>query len=178
MSVANVRAEIARHYRGALDHVHVYEHGGAFSLEDIKRYTQKSPAVVIGCLGIPSFEFQSTVTVANVSFGAFCIAQNNVRDNRDVAALLLMESVAVETIANRWDGSASQAPRNVSAANLYSQPLDKMGVAMWAVRWDQKVDLQRNAIATLDDFLTMYSTYDVGETDDTETTSDVTELPQ
>lgn len=177
MSIASVKFEIARYYRTALDHVAVEEHGGPFSLQDIGRYAIKSPAVIIGCMGVPEFKIQGTVVTAQAVFGAFCLAHESVREKRDVASLLLAESVAVETVSNNWDGSASGTPRNIRGANLYSVALDKMGVAMWAIRWDQLIDLQRNTIATLDDWETMYSTYDIAQTDDTVNTTDITELP-
>lgn len=178
MSIANVRFEIARHFREELGDAFVSEHGGAFSLEDIKRIALKSPAIVVGALGIPSFEIQGSVISATTVFAAFCLAYDRKKERRDIAALLLAESVAVETLRNNWDGSASSSPKNIVGTNLYSIALDKLGVAMWAIRWEQLVDLQRNVLATLDDFLTMHSTYDLGQTDDTEVSTDVTELPQ
>ena len=178
MSMLNVRSEIARFYREELDTINVSEHGGAFSLDDIRRYAKKSPAAVVGCLGIPTFEIQGSVVTAKVVYAVFCIAHDEAANKRDAAALLLAESVAVETIQNTWFKSASSSPMNVVGTNLYSVPLDKLGVAMWAIRWEQRVDLQRNAIETLDDFLSMHSTYDIGETDGTDVNTDITELPQ
>ena len=179
MSMANVRAEIAKYYRNTLDGVEVSEHGGAFTAEDIRRYAKKAPAVIVACIGVPQIKFQGTVVAAFPTFEVFCLSSHtSSRQNRDTAAWLLAESVAVETVNNTWDGAADSTPKNLSAANRYSVPLDKLGVGLWSVRWEQQVDLDRNAVATLDDFLTMESTYDIGQTDDTVDTTDITELPQ
>ena len=177
MSIANVRAEIAKHFRGALAFVEVHEHGGEFSIEDIKRYAlSKEPSVVIGCLGVPSIDVQGTVVVANAAFGAFCITSERNKETRSVSSMILFESVAVEIPFQTWNDSANKAPRNISGANLYSKALDSMGIAMWAARWDQQIDLQRNSAGSLDDFNTMVNVYDIGQDDNTETTSDTITL--
>lgn len=178
MSIVSVRYEIAQHLQGALDGVYVSEHGGAFSSADIERYAKKSPAVIIACLGVPSFEMQANTMTAAPIFAAFCLAAENSKERRDIAALLLAESVAVEIPRNRWNGSASGTPKTPTASNLYSTPLDKKGIALWAVRWTQQVDLQRNVIATIDDFKTMHGTYDAGQTDGTTPVEGITELEQ
>ncbi len=177
MSLINVRFEIKRHYDTVLKHVSVSEHGGAFGLEDIKRYAKRTPHVVISCLAIPEIKYESSVSVARVVFGAFCLTEERSDTKRDVAALALVEATTVELTSNDWNSTASGSPKNVSAANLFSGTLDKYGIAMWAIRWEQRVDLDRNVIATLDDFLTMTSEYDIAQTDDTINTTDKTVLP-
>ena len=178
MSLASVRAAIAAHYTSTIKDAYTTEHGGAFSLEDIKRYGKRSPAIIVGCLGVPSFEVQGSVVTATAVYGVYCLSMNQKGTLRDVACLLLAESVAVETIAKNWGGEASSSPRNVTGQNLYTKKLDAINAAMWGIQWEQNVDLTRNAITELDDFLTMESTYDIGETDDTVDTTDITELPQ
>jgi hypothetical protein len=178
MSLVSVRAEIARFFDENLTGVHVFEHGGAFSVDDIKRYSKKSPAAVVTCLNVPNLVFQGTVVSADAQFGVFCLAAESSKEKRDIAALLLAESIAVETYKNFWFDSATSAPSQVNASNLYNSALDKMGIALWVVRWNQQVDLQRNVIATIDDFLTADITYDIGETEDTALPSDIVELEQ
>lgn len=178
MSIVNVRREIATFYEGALDSVQVSEHGGAFSTADIKRYARRTPALIVACLGLPNFEFQGSTVVGVATFGAFCMVADSSRERRDIGALLLAESVVVETFKNFWNGAATSTPRNVSAANLYSPALDKLGIAMWAVKWDQLVDLQRNAVAQIDDFKTMSGQIDAIDSPDTTPILDILELPQ
>ena len=180
MTVASVRAEIAKHYRTALGHVAVYEHGGTFGLEDLLRYARKPPALIISALGIPTIEVESTVAVANVVFAGFCVAKDQSRQKRDVGALLLAEAALVETVNQYWNDSASGTPKSANALNMYTAALDKVGIALWAVRWEQRVDLTRNSETTLDDWETFYATYEVGDDDtlDDDTDTDVTELDQ
>lgn len=178
MSIISVRSEIAKHYRNVLGYTKVFEHGGNFSIDDIKRYAQsRHPSIVIGCLGIPSIELQGTVVSANIVFGAFCMSSERNKTARDIAALSLVESVISELPTQTWNGSANKVPKNVSGSNLYTSALDKLGIAMWAARWDQQVDLERNTAVTLDDFLTMTAEYDIGQTEDTVNTTDTITLP-
>lgn len=181
MSIATIRFEIARYYRAELDHVEVLEYGGTFTAEDVKRISVKSPAVAVACLGLPEIQFQGHDVEARVSFGAFCFAKNRKKVLRDVEALNLMESVAAGLLQNRWkdkDGepTASGAPQEITGANLYSTVLDKMLVALWAVRWVQKIDLDRGSFATLPDFETLYATVDLDEEEDAEDLTDIVEL--
>lgn len=176
MSLAQVRAEIARYLNNAIDSVAVIEHGGPFTLEELKRVAARAPALVVTCLGVPALEVQGTVVVAHAVWAVFGVTKNEQRRKRDVAGLLLAESVMVEVPHQTWNGSASKAPRDVTAANLYSSELDRQGVSLWAIRWRQQVDLQRNAITTLDDFETFFATYVIGDAD-APVTEDQVDLP-
>ena len=182
MNLSIARAEIARYYGNALGHVTVFQHGGPFSLAEVKRISKKSPAVAIVCLRLPGTESSGHDILSEVSFGAFCFSNNRKKILRDVEALDLSERVLVHLNRNRWpdkDGtdSASGPPREISAANLYSTALDELGVALWAVSWKQRVTLDRDeTTTTLEDFETLYSTYDLDEEVDAEDLTDVTEL--
>lgn len=178
MSLVDVRNAIAKHYRTALAGVQVHEHGGPLDLEELKRIGLRSPAAVVTCLGVPKLDVQGSVVVADVTFAVFCVASDGLKGKRDIGAMLLAEAVMVEAPNQRWSGTAARASRDVSAANLFSPKLDASDISLWAVRWRQQVDLERNAQTKLDDFVTFYGTYDIGQTDDTAVTEDQTELDQ
>jgi len=177
MSLISVRAAIKSTLATALSSATLYEHGGTFDLDAVKRYARRSPAAVVAILGA-RIEFQGGITVALASFGVFCLANEASTTKRDVAATLLAESVAVELYSNNWGDVANGSPKKPAMANLHSHALDKIGVAMWVVKWEQQVDLQRNTIADLDDFFEFRSEYDISgdDDDDTTNTTDTTEL--
>lgn len=180
MTVAAVRAEMARHYAEVLDGVNVDTYGGPFSLEEIKRIAVKSPIILCTLLGMPAFESQGHVVMADCNWAIFAVTSNKARkQDRDVQAMLLVESVAAEIPLQRWGDLASGRPHDISASNLYSPALDSQGISMWSVVWRQKVELTRATPVVLDDFTTFYGTYDVGLSDsiDTPETEDRTTLP-
>lgn len=177
MALLIVRNKIAETLKSSIDNVHVKTHGGPLMVETIKDIAVRAPAIVVACLGIPRMNRQGTVVSAEAVFGAFCITEDKAKNLRDAEALVLVESVMAELQSNNWGGTASSAPRDAVATNLYSTQLDNEGICLWGVRWRQLVDLERNIPSTYDDFDTHYATYELADaTDDTPSTEDQTDL--
>lgn len=158
MSLITVRAEIAKALRKSLVGTDVLEHGGTFDLGELKRVATRMPAVVIVCLGVTDFERQAGAVIANSIFAAFVVAANTLKAQRDVAALALVEEIAVELPFQTWDHKAAKAPTGVVATNMYSAALDKEGVTIWAIRWNQQVQLEHRTPAEYDALLSVYTT--------------------
>jgi hypothetical protein len=178
MSLVDVRHEIARYFRGLPKNnaVTVIEHGGPFNLEEIQRVAARAPALVVACLGIPSLEAQGSVVVAKAAWAVFCVAKDTRKEAKDIKGLLLAESVLVELPhQTTWNDTASKAPEAIAGANLYSSKLDDEGISLWACKWRQDVDLDRNTTLTFDDFETFFATYVIGD-DDAPVTEDSTDL--
>lgn len=173
MTLLSVRDEIAEVYKATLNNVHVITHGGPLTVTDIEQIAAQSPAAIVSCLGIPRMFRQAATVSADAVFGVFCVVEDSQKSSRDAGALLLVESVMVELLNQRWNGEACGAPQDAVATNLYSTELDRCGVSLWAVRWRQQVDLDRNAITSIDDFETFFATYAVGPTDTPTTTDEV-----
>lgn len=168
MSLVDVRKEIARYFRGLPKNnaVAVIEHGGPFNLDEIKRVAVRAPALVVACLGVPSLEVNGSVAVAQAAWAVFCVAKDDRQNARDIKGLLLAESVLVELpYRSTWNDTASKAPENIAGVNLYSSKLDAEGICLWACRWRQNVDLERNTTQTFEDFDTFYATYVIGDAD-------------
>lgn len=176
MSLALVRHEIAEFYRGQLNAT-VIEYEGTFDMEALKRVSVQAPAVVVTCTGIPKFTVEGPVVVGQATWAVITVATKR---GRAAEALALMESVAAHLPFQRWNKTASKAPQGIAAANMHSGALEKMGVSMWAIRWSQAVDLDREAIANLGDFAKFYGDIDSADAiaDDTAPTQDHAEIPQ
>jgi hypothetical protein len=161
VSVAAVREQIARFYRGVLNGVSVVEHGGPFNAEELKRVGASAPAVIVTCLGVSGFSVQGTEVVGNAQWAAFIVTRGDARERRDAQALRLCEAVAVEAPFQVWDGSALKAPTDLNATNLYSSAIDALGLSLWAVRWSQLVQLDRNIEIDSDDLNTVHNEYEI-----------------
>lgn len=175
MNLLGARDAIAKHYENVLDNVSVMPFGGPITREDIEKFGQRSPCILVTCLGVPRIFREATIVSGDVVFGVFCIVEDSKKANRDAGALLLVEAVMSELLSERWNGAACGAPQDQVGTNLYSTELDECGVSLWAVRWRQQIEFKRNTLAVLDDFNTLFATYEVGPTD-TPVTEDEVDL--
>lgn len=141
MSVYAVRVEIAQHFRTLLKGVEIFEHAGSFSPEDLNRVSAKAPACVVACLGIPKLNIVGGEPVADVDYGIFVVTSNTIREKRDVAALNLAEKILRSLPFQHWDSKARSRPENISGSNMYSAALDKKGISMWSILWQQQVEI-------------------------------------
>jgi hypothetical protein len=89
-------------------------------------------------------------------------------EKRDAGAMVLAEEVARQVTKNTWAHEDTRAPTEIEAINQYSGELDKIGVALWSVSWKQTTKLtDAEAIeATLDDFESLYTDFDLAPKDD------------
>lgn len=175
MSLALVRHEIAAVLDAKVD-AKVIEYGGTFDRAALKRVSVQAPALVVTCTGVPRFAVQGPVVTAEATWACISVATGR---TREAVALALFEEVAAAVPYQRWNGSATHAARDIVGANLHSAELEAMGVNMWALRWRQSVDLDRQALANLGDFEKFYGDYKLaGGVEDTPVTQDHVEMPQ
>jgi glutamine cyclotransferase len=92
-----------------------------------------------------------------------------------VAALDYAEAVMRTVKLNRWGLDNAQKPERLAADNLFSGQLDRKGIALWAVSWQQGVSLRYTNVAELADFTLYTATHEVG---DGPVAEDRVELPQ
>jgi hypothetical protein len=173
MSLAEVRSNIVSVMREALPAVNVAEHGGPINSAEIKRWATKSPAIRVACLGVPKVELGARILM-DASWAAFCVESDRpgTANHRDMRVLLLAQSAigVIGQHAQRWNLKATGVPDSITAVNLYAQDIDGMGVALWAVRWRQVVDINVVDVTSLDNFETFFAQYTIGPTDDTPVT--------
>jgi hypothetical protein len=161
------------------DDVSVFTHGGQFDLDQVKRYSAKAPAIIVACLRMGSIEIQGGERVADLRWVAMILERNRDNDRRGVLALAKLELLTHLIAENRWGLDFTTAPATgFNAANLFSGAVDAKGLAMWAVVWDQKIDLVGTFADSLADFKTLVTDYDLDTTDGiSDDATDIVSLP-
>lgn len=147
--------------------VNLFTHHGEFGEKEIKAYLVKAPCVILAPLGLPSMTVFGSNVVATMQYGAFVLTRSKPELPRGDAAMAISEVIAMFL---PYEGfGLARRPSDVEAANLYSGTIDQMGMALWAVRWRQAIELAAKDDCTYDDlaaFLRLDATYQLDEEDD------------
>ena len=119
---------------------------GKFDITDLKRIgAGKIPAALVSILGLPKVTRTATDENAlDVRLAVFIITKDKGAQNKDAAALDIVEDLLARIPDNRFGVQAVGVPESVKADNLYSGNLDKTGVAIWAITWSQSVRIGVN----------------------------------
>jgi hypothetical protein len=166
VSLLGLRAGITAGIKTALPEVKSVEtHGGAFDAGELKRIATISPAVRVAILGVGQARRGSGGTDLAVRCAAFVVTKTTPANPRDVKALALVSTLLHAVQGNAWGLAYADSPRDVAADNLFSGDLDKEGVALWAVHWDQEIRVGEVDTATLAAFKTFKADYDLAPKD-------------
>ena len=118
----------------------VEAHPGRFNLQELKRIATKLPAVRVALMGMPATVHLDTgEKEVKVRLAAFIITGDKRQLQKDEAALAIVESLLVLVLGQRWGITGTTAAKNVKADNLFSGNVERQGVAMWAVTWEQTI---------------------------------------
>lgn len=145
--------------------------GGRLDLDEIRRQSTPLPGVVVAALAVPKLELVGGQVMATVRWGAFVACQDAAvpqRVTRDTAVLLLTGELLRLIGSPAWSRKAN----GLQANSAWSTKLDKQGVAVWAVSWDEKVELVGLSVDDLDDLRTLSVTYDLAPTNGTAEATD------
>jgi phage gp37-like protein len=179
--IVKLQDAIANGLRDKLgDLVDVSMHGGRFTLEQIKRHTRRSPAVILACAGLPDLEIQGGAErVVTTRWVAMVMATDRERNTRDEKCIATVELILHLLGDQRWDLDDVHRTSDIDATNLFAPDVERHGLALWAVTWDQKVDLPGTYANALADFETLYTQWDLDTTDGIDDDAiDQIELPQ
>ena len=147
--------------------LHVATHVGRFGEDEVRRYLVKSPAVVLAPLNFDDIARAGGTSVFTIHYGAFVIVTHKNGVSRDDIAFAIIERIGL-FLPTMWT-ECGQAPTEVDAGNLYTGKIDKLGLALWAIRWKQAIQipqLDQCDIDRLDDFLRLNATYNLDDPDD------------
>lgn len=118
-------------------------HGGTFTQQELERYSKRAPHAVLTLLGFES-QFESGITQAEAQWGLMLFTKQEPGVRRDASCIALAEAIT-QTIMEQWpaaeDAEQVSRPTDVQARNVYSTPLDAIGIAMWSLEWKQLLDL-------------------------------------
>ena len=159
--------------------VDVRTHRGRFTLDDLKTVATRPMSCLVSCLAIKETDLQGGVNFCRCVWGAFIMTVDKPQVSRDEAALIILTRLMMVIPGNLW-GLDITAPEELTANNLYSGSAADKGIVIWAVTWDQKVDLpltDEAMLAALDDFLRWHADWDLAPKDGQIEASDDVTLP-
>ncbi|ASX25872.1 phage protein Gp37 [Candidatus Williamhamiltonella defendens] len=120
-------------------------HPGRFNLEELKRIATQLPAIRVAFMGCPQLkQIETREKEAVVRMAAFIMTGDRRGLPKDEAALALVEALLVLIPYQSWGIKGVLGAANVKADNLFSGQVERQGVAMWAVTWEQSVRLGKN----------------------------------
>ena len=117
-------------------------HPGRFNLEELKRLSAKTPALLISSLGTVKPENTGTEqSDSTKQLAAYFVTKNAPNMEADVACRNLVDALELylEGQLPRWGLSDIGEPKAIRSDNLYSSKVDKQGVMLWAVTWQQRI---------------------------------------
>lgn len=182
MSLLTLRQAIVDDLKANVPNLKTCEgHGGRFDATELKRVAMRAPAVFVACLGLADVEEGHDGVAGTLTWGAFVVTRDTPGSSRDQAALAVLQAILVRLPGNRWGlDQAEGRPERVSAQNLYSATVDRLGVALWAVSWRQRMVIGGELDpAMLDVFATFDARYDLDTSQDGEPVAeDTVTMPQ
>lgn len=148
-------------------------HRGRFDVAAVERYAKKVPFIGIAYLGSAESQDVGDGLLDVAQWGAFIMTAEKPSDARDERALKLNGLVKSIVQRNRWGNDNAQMAKRVRADNLVTAKLDELGVDLHVVSWEQAVMIPPyDEPATLDDFNTLFTEYDLAESTDSDTEAD------
>lgn len=177
MNLATFRDAIADHFTDTYPELNVNTHGGPFTWEEVKRYAERDPALIIAITGASTEGTLMTGTMIRARISAVVMAHSRAGEPKDSRVLRIATYVLKEIAkpGQYWGLSSDnlQAPQHISGDNLFTSAADKGGIALFGIAWDQLVDCTETE--TWDDLSQIHAEYDLGpEPDDTiEATDDI-----
>lgn len=151
----------------------ILPYGGDFSAEEVKRVSFNCPAVLVASSGFVNGYKLERLTgrgARATRMAAFVVTRQVTREERMLEATALAELVML--VLERWSPACTElyeigAPeiKTLRAENLYSEKVDKMGLALWCVDWVQGAQARPEAqLAQLSDLLSVEITDTVRHT--------------
>lgn len=121
----------------------VESHPGRFTESELKRISLSRRAVRIAVEDILETRISPMKKVSyRLLMAAFVICSDRDGPDRSESAIEVVEKVISVLPRNRWNSDDYQAvlETSISAQNLYSGEIEKRGVAMWAITWNQTIN--------------------------------------
>jgi hypothetical protein len=179
MSLLAQRQAIVDDLKAALPGVTVVAHRGRFdSAAEIQRFAVKAPQVLVACVGFKPVAPGGGLVQLRGRWLLFVITKDVPQLERDAGALALAEAIERRIEDNTWGLDNLSAPTDIDARNLYAGQIDKLGVALWAVTFDQVDSSPATDEATLGVFATFHQDIDVAPADGQIEITETDTLPQ
>lgn len=137
-----------------------------------------APCILVGCIDVPNETRQSGQTRAMLQFGAFVVTRGDAQHARDEQALGIAGGLLAFIPGRRFGITDAGPAEGVKGRNMYSGKVDNTGVALWAITWQQPLDLDIFDAASLVPFESIYIDYDIAPADGNIDAQDIIEPEQ
>lgn len=143
--------------------VHVYAHGGTFDRTQIERYAREAPALVVSLLRFDA-DLEGGSTMAKVYWGVVGFTRSEKPgDPRDRTVIDLAEAATQVLLVTFAGMSPRSRPRGIEARNLFGVEVDRIGIAMWGLEWQQILELDQ--VDTSAPFTRLHADWDLSPRD-------------
>lgn len=118
----------------------VASHPGRFTEAELSRLLTARKAVRVSIENTQSVSVNGQgIQEASLLMAAFVICSDSNTEPRHQSALLLTEAIIEQLPFNRFstDYLKPVKPSSISAENLYSGEIDRKGIALWGISWEQ-----------------------------------------
>lgn len=122
--------------------VSIADHPGRFTEAELGALITKKRSIRIAIEQIPEIAILGPGTHrATLIISAFIICSDTTGTDRHRSAINLAEILLKVLPHNRWQSEHLTAvlPGSIQADNLYSADIERKGVAIWAIAWQQSV---------------------------------------
>ncbi|WP_018694439.1 phage protein Gp37 [Algicola sagamiensis] len=133
--VATISAELGEKSK-------VSTHAGALNLKEMKGKTIALPAIRVVLMGCANIEETETGEMeAKARLAAFVVTKPQRGRNKADVSLELVEGLIALIPSQMWEMENVHPAEKVKAENLYNAQLDREGLSMWVITWEQVVIL-------------------------------------
>ncbi len=118
----------------------VASHPGRFTEAELGRLLTARQAVRVAIENTQSINVNGQgIQEASLLMAAFVICSDSKAQPRHKSALALTEAIIQQLPFNRFntDYLKPVKPTTISAENLYSGEIDRKGIALWGISWEQ-----------------------------------------
>ena len=147
MIITAVRQQIADQLALALPALkHCKPHPGRFDAAELRRVAAQAPALFLAVLQVSNLTVNSTgIREATLDLGAFIVTKDEAGSPRDSQVLDLSEQILQLLPKQKWATAQTRSVESTSirAQNLYSGSLDNLGIALWLVSWQQRIEIPK-----------------------------------
>lgn len=144
MSLAALTDAVVATLTARLTPASVKAHGGTFTERELALFLGDAPCLLVAPLGLSGFGPNHTLNgwQATVRFTVYCLS-TDANGNRADAAMDYAQATLNLLLEDQDWGVPAQCEvpdlTSLRAENLYSGKINILGVALWAVSWEQRL---------------------------------------
>lgn len=121
----------------------VSTHAGRFDLKEIKRLATRLPAVKVTLMDVQAFQpVETEQWDVSLHLASFMLVSDRKGLPKEQAAINLIEALGLLIAEQRWGVTGVGQASRIKASNLFSTQLDREGLAIWGITWEQSMRLK------------------------------------